>query len=332
MAELKNCVLRSACLRMSLLMIRTQGAYLRRRGGRFQVTCRDQELQSVPATAVDAVLLFGAVQVTTQACRALLERGVPLILLSRTGRFLGWQQPGKPKHPEIRLLQYELLRHAERRLIFAHWLVKEKIKNSRRMLRDWKQYGWLDDAEAERAGLNKILRRCQLVEDLHVLRGMEGAAARLYFDALGRSLPPTVPNWTGRNRRPPRDPANALLSLTYMLVFAELLPCCHALGLDPQLGALHGIDGDRPSLALDLLEPLRAGVCDRFVLRQLQRENFTGEDFMISPEKGCRLRPDAFRRFLTAYSRMREKRQLTRLCYQAGLDFRNWLMGETLPA
>ncbi len=115
--------------------------------------------------------------------------------------------------------------------------------------------------------------------------GLEGSAAAAWYDHLKTHLPDTW-NFTGRNRRPPRDPLNALLSLSYTLVANELRRAVHAHGLDPALGFLHQPYPGRESLVLDLLEPLRASA-DAFALHCLQQ--LTPEQFSYDPQQGCRL-------------------------------------------
>ncbi|MEM7395771.1 MAG: CRISPR-associated endonuclease Cas1, partial [Verrucomicrobiota bacterium] len=95
----------------------------------------------------------------------------------------------------------------------------------------------------------------------------------------------------------------AMLSLTYMLTLGHAVGACHEAGLDPAIGFLHEPAWSRPGLALDLLEPFRASVCDRFVMQALQREKVRPDDFTTDPENGCRFRPDAFRRFIQDFAR-----------------------------
>ena len=119
------------------------------------------------------------------------------------------------------------------------------------------------------------------------------------------AIPPPF-EWRGRNRRPPRDPVNALLSLTYMMALSEVVTSCYAHGLDPFVGFLHQLDYSRPSLALDLLEPLRAPMCAHFVLRLFQEEIFVPEDFSLSDTNGCRLSSSALQIYLERFNRVRE--------------------------
>jgi CRISPR-associated protein Cas1 len=129
---------------------------------------------------------------------------------------------------------------------------------------------------------------------------MEGGAAAGYFQALTAAVPADL-GFDGRNRRPPRDPVNALLSFGYVLVGNELQALLDAMGFDPYLGFYHQIDYGRPSLALDLLEEFRAPVVDRLVAKLFNRKIFQAKDFTVEPEHGARLHREALKRFFPLY-------------------------------
>lgn len=283
---------------MSVLYITTQGAYLRSQAGRYVVTHQDQEITAVPEVAVEGVVLMGNIQVSTHATQTLLDAGIPLIYLTRNGRFRGLLQPGYPRNAAVRLAQYEAALDADFALAVARRLIDAKIQGEIDVLRKWRRNGWLvgDDPVDDLTDLRRTLDDRVVLSDLV---GLEAAAARRYFQGLGAALPPPFV-WEGRHRRPPTDPVNALLSLTYMMVVGEAISACYAAALDPLIGFLHQLDYGRPSLALDLIEPLRAGGCDHLVMRLLQAETLTADDF-VHGDNGCRLSEDAMRRYLTHY-------------------------------
>lgn len=280
---------------MSTLYIGTQGSVLRSNAGRFVVSKGEAVLQEIPEAALDAVMLLGYVQVTTQAAHHLMERGVPLLYLSRTGIFRGMLQPGFPKNVFRRMAQYDASLHPDFALEIARAMVLSKIRSEAATHRKWARNGWIEDDDA--SDWSRMMDAAMAADSHEALLGAEAAAAAFYFDAFGGCVPPPF-WWDGRNRFPPRDPVNALLSLTYMLAVGEAVSVCYATGLDPFVGFLHALDYGRPSLALDLIEPLRAPVCDHLVMRALQRESFSPDDFELQTESGCRLHPDALRRYL----------------------------------
>ncbi len=281
---------------MSVIYVTTQGAYVKKRAGRVVVCRGEEELASVPESAVDAVVLFGHVQVTTQTVHLLLSQGTPLVYLSRGGSFRGILQPGMPKNPFVRLAQYEASLDAEFACEMARQLVDSKLAAQELVLRKWKRNEWMEDEDVL-CGLSDHREDLLRAHDVPSIMGVEAAAARAYFEGLARALPPGFV-WNGRNRRPPRDPVNALLSLSYMLLVGQAVSACHAAGLDPFIGFLHALDYGRPSLALDLIEPLRAPYADHLVIRLLQGDHFTPDDFTLSEEEGCRLNPESFRVFI----------------------------------
>src|SRR6185436_506705 len=176
-----------------------------------------------------------------------------------------------------RMKQYELVSDKERCLDLARRLVAAKIGNSAGLLRRYRinhpESVPLEpiqelELQAERAGT---------VASLDELLGVEGSAAARYFSTLGGLVPREI-GFTGRNRRPPRDPLNALLSFGYVLVGNELQSLLDGMGFDPYMGFYHQLDYGRPSLALDLLEELRAPLIDRFSLGLLTRRRLTPDD------------------------------------------------------
>lgn len=289
---------------MSTLFITTQGAYLRKRAGQFVVTNRDQELTSIPEAMLECVVLLGAAQVSTQAMTALLDQGIPLIYLARSGHFRGLLQPGLPRNVERRLVQYECSHDPSFSIPAARALVSAKINGSAFTLRRWKKYGWGNSAQAL-AGLVSCRSRLEACVRLEEVLAVEAQAAKLHFSGLAEALPPGF-RWEGRNRQPPRDPVNALLSLSYMLVVGFAAAAAYAGGLDPFVGFLHQLEYGRPSFALDLLEPLRAAWCDHAVIKALQAEELGPEDFETTTADGCRLTTNGFNRYIHLFQKQND--------------------------
>jgi len=135
-------------------------------------------------------------------------------------------------------------------------------------------------APAALAGLRHLIERVADVDDLNVLRGIEGQGAKLYFEGFGAAILNPVFSFKGRNRRPPKDPVNACLSFGYTLLLTRVESAVRRAGLDPYLGALHDPGRGKPSLCLDLMEVFRPAVVDRLVLRLLNRRQLTPDDFI----------------------------------------------------
>ena len=165
----------------------------------------------------------------------------------------------------------------------------------------------LDDIDAILIQLQKLRWKASKAKSLDSLRGYEGIGASLYFRGLSRFFPDTMP-FTRRSRRPPRDAANALLSWTYTMVNVELKSALTVAGLDPCIGALHTVGYGRPSLALDLLEPLRPALCDLFVLRLAKLRIITEADFQKNEDEGgVTLRSEAMKKFFVHYEKRMQR-------------------------
>ncbi len=186
----------------------------------------------------------------------------------------------------------------------ARILVGAKIANSSRVLETFGSHEETRDPAAAEAvaELEKARLAATSASDLETLNGVEGAAARLYFDALMRRNKSPF-NWPGRIKHPATDPINSLLSFVYTLVGNELAGLVESLGLDSYLGSLHQLDYGRRSLALDLLELFRAPLADRLVLTMCNRNQFSQADFEVVEAGALHLRPESAKRFFTEYER-----------------------------
>ena len=283
---------------MKILYATKAGSYVRRSGGRIVVTHKDEELAAVPLATLESVVLFGPVQISTQAMQTLLSEGISLVMLSQGGRFLGSLHSGLPKNVFVRLAQQEAASHVELAVNNAREVVTAKTWSQKRALVRWRQNHWLSADMADFTACIPLLNAAQTVNEMQLA---EARLAKAYYGYFGQALPPSF-EWKGRSRRPPRDPANALLSLTYMCLVSEAVAACYAVGLDPFVGFLHQLEYGRPSLALDLIEPLRPAWCDHLVLKLLQREEFSPTDFDFGKTTGCRLQGDGAKRFFQHFA------------------------------
>jgi CRISP-associated protein Cas1 len=253
-----------------------------------------------PLEQLRAVYLYGAIQVTAQALHAMMERSVSVAHFSPAGRFLGVAAGLPTSGTDARRGQYRLFEQPSARLELTREVVRSKISNQRTLL--------MRNGDAPREILDRMasLRDASTeASDLDTVRGMEGAAAAAYFGCFGSMLHDAEMDgwdWEGRNRRPPRDPVNALLSLGYSVLASELLGICHVVGLDPYLGFFHQPRYGRPALALDLMEEFRPLIADSVAISLLNRKELTRTDFVQSA-KGTFLKDSGRRSFWQAWSR-----------------------------
>lgn len=287
---------------MPVLYVTEQRSIIRKTSDRLVVEKDGTILMEVPCLKLDTILIFGNVQVTTQALVEMLDHGIELAILSKSGQLRGQITPPKARNIPLRMRQYELSRSERFCLQFAREVVTAKIESSAAVLRRFR----MNHPEAvSLAGIEDVERHApaaRKVAAIDSLRGIEGTAAARYFESLAGMVPPAFA-FDGRNRRPPRDPVNALLSFGYVLVGNELQALLDAMGFDPYLGFYHQIDYGRPSLALDLLEEFRAALVDRFSAGLLNLGIFRPEDFMETPEKGVILRREAMKTYFACYEK-----------------------------
>lgn len=198
--------------------------------------------------------------------------------------------------------QYELERSEDFCLRLARSFVQGKVRNSVAVLRRFRTNNSKALPQSAIDGLAEKLERIASCPSLDALRGFEGSAASAYFDALEAMVPSGL-GFEGRQRRPPRDPVNALLSFGYVLVGNELQSLLDGIGFDPFIGFLHRLDYGRPSLALDLLEEFRPALVDRFTTKLLNRGILGRKDFFSTPEGGLNLGREGKHRYFVEYEK-----------------------------
>lgn len=252
---------------------------------------------------IDTVLLFGNVQVSTQALTELLEHGIELALLSLDGRLRGQLTPPLPKNVDLRVGQSIKAADTDFTLKQAREIVTAKIANSLEVLKqaDWRSVE--PSLAAPRRRLEDAAGEARAAGSLEQLNGVEGAAAHAYFEVFPILMKDNPGLFNGRSRRPPRDPVNAILSLGYTLLASRLQALLDAHGFDPYIGWLHQQVYGRPSLALDLLEPYRAPYVDRFAVKVFNLKIFAADDFTLEAHEGCRFTPPALKRFFAEWEK-----------------------------
>jgi CRISPR-associated protein Cas1 len=287
---------------MPVLYVTEQRSIIRKTSDRLVVEKQGEVLMEVPCLKLDTVLIFGNVQVTTQALVEMLDHGIELAILSTSGQLRGQLTPPKAKNIPLRMRQYEVSRSERFCLQFAREVVAAKVASSGAVLRGFRKNHADRIPLAGIRELESMVPAVQTAGSLDSLRGLEGTAAARYFRALAGAVPPAF-SFDHRRRRPPRDPMNALLSFGYVLIGNELQALLDAMGFDPYLGFFHQVDYGRPSLALDLLEEYRAALVDRFSARLLNLDVLQQESFTSDPERGVFLRKEALRRYFVEYEK-----------------------------
>jgi CRISPR-associated protein Cas1 len=260
------------------LYIKDQGTTLGKSGDELTVKSRQELLQRVKLIDTSQVSVFGNVQITAQALRELAVAGIPLCHFSYGGWFHAVTIGMVHKNVELRMAQFAAAADPGRSLALARQFVLGKIKNCRTLLRRH-----LEENQGREVldQLTALMRKAEATTDAASLLGMEGMAAKEYFAGFARLLHGGEEfNIEGRNRRPPRDPVNALLSFVYALLVKEWTLSLYAVGFDPLLGFYHRPRYGRPSLALDLTEEFRPLVADSTVLTLVNNGEVTPSSFV----------------------------------------------------
>jgi len=292
----------------AILYLQEPGSSVGKRSEHLEVRKDGRVLQKVPIAAVRQVVVFGNVQVSTQALECLATNQVRVVYLSTYGRFLAALEPAPTKNAMLRADQYRVFNDPARAMCLARAVVKAKVANQRtllmRNLRSTAAGDTTGSDEPAARDMAELLGRLDRVVDPAVLLGTEGQAAALYFSQFSRMFKNQLPgrefDFNGRNRRPPRDPVNALLSLGYSLLSKDCFSAVCTVGFDPYQGFFHRGRHGRPSLALDLMEEFRAILVDSVVLGMINNRMLTPGDFLTWGE-ACQLTEDGRRQFFGAY-------------------------------
>jgi len=322
---------------MATLYITEQGAILTKTDGRLLIRKGHKILQDLPAVHVDRIVLFGNVHLTTPAVTFALKEGIDVVFLSSHGTYRGRLQSGWAKDAKLRKLQYQAFLAPDRRLSLAKRFVIGKLHNMLALCRRQEKRKEVDLITNNIKQMARITQKAMEASDLPTLRGYEGAATSLFYKLFGVFLKQEL-NFRGRNKRPPRDPINALLSLGYTLLYNSLFSSINIVGLDPYLGFFHEIKRGHAALVSDLMEEWRPIIVDSLVLNVINHGELQREDFHINPDSVL-LTKRGLKHFLQRYdnrleTRIRHPRLRQRVTYRQciALQVRNLSDALTNPA
>jgi CRISPR-associated protein Cas1 len=290
------------------LYLNTQGLRVGKSGFVLKLQEKEKVVQEVRINEICQLNLMGNIQLSTQAVQALCEQEVPIAYFSMGGWFYGVTHGLGVKNIYLRREQFRLADVPGFCLRLARALVAGKIRNQRTML----QRNHVEPPASALAFLKNMQRDAEQAAAVDELLGIEGSAARVYFQhfpgmikldepaASSRASSEFTFDFKQRNRRPPRDPVNALLSLAYSVLAKDLTIVCHTVGFDPFLGFYHQPRFGRASLALDLMEPSRPLIADSAVLSAINTRMVTLRDF-VSAGNSVALKPEGRKAFFRAY-------------------------------
>ena len=298
---------------LNTLYVNTPGSYLRLDNATLRVDVERETRLRVPLHHLQSVVCFGPVGLSAPLMHRLADEAIGLVLMDDNGRFKARLEGATAGNVLLRRAQHLRAMDPAFALDTARAFVAGKIKNTRQVLQRGARESKLPDEAARLTrgadDLAASLRALPAVPDLDTLRGVEGEAARQYFGCLSLLVRADArPHFAmdGRNRRPPRDRINALLSFLYAMWMNDCRSAIEAAGLDPQVGFLHALRPGRAALALDLMEEFRP-YADRLALSLVNREQLNAESFVLREGGAVALTPEARKAVVVAYQQRKQE-------------------------
>lgn len=286
------------------LVVISQKGYVSKRGDTI-IAMEDGEVKaSFPVHGLEGIRIYGCAQLSTQVMQFCMREGVDVSFFTSAGRYIGHLETLGISGLDSRHGQYRIAENEKLSLKIARRIISAKIANQRTFL----QRNAKGDVKEEIKALRWLRQQTGKAHSREELMGIEGRAAALYFQSFAKMIVPQEfkTSFEGRNRRPPKDPVNCLLSLGYSTLASELTGICHGVGLDPACGFFHAPRYGRPALALDIMEEFRPLIVDSVVLSLLNRGAIDMSDFDMMTN-GCSLRKTGHQAFWAAYGRRMEE-------------------------
>ena len=285
---------------MSVIYVKEQGSMIRKSGERIEIIKQNKKLLSFPIWNIDGISIVGNVQISTQALIYLMENGVDVSIFSYSGRYIGQAMADSSKNIFLRFAQYDIYQDKDSRMKMARIIISNKINNQICVI---KKYHYKDGftCEDEIKKMERLKTKLDKCEDTNEILGVEGMCSNLYFTCFAHMIDCNF-TFERRNRRPPRDPINVILSLAYTFLTKEVCSALEAESFEVYLGFVHGIRYGRKSLALDIVEEFRQPVVDRFVVQSFNKRMINEYDFDLSEDQGV-LNEDGFRKFCQEYEK-----------------------------
>ncbi|MEA5536869.1 type I-D CRISPR-associated endonuclease Cas1d [Crocosphaera sp. XPORK-15E] len=325
---------------MGTAYITQEDAFIGKTDERLVVKSDKQKLLDVPLLKVDGVVVLGRATVSPAVITEMLSRHIPLTFLTATGRYLGRLEPEVTKNIFVRKAQWQAAGESPKAIHLVQAFVRGKLKNYRNsLMRRQRNFEHLDLTKSITT-IEHTISPIEQTSTINSLRGLEGAGSAAYFGCLNQLITNKNFQFTHRNRRPPTDPVNALLSLGYALLRHDIQSAVNIVGFDPYLGYLHVERYGRPSLALDLMEEFRPLVVDSVVLNAINHELLKPDDFTQEAiSNAVSLNKDGLKTFLRLYEQKKQSKfkhpVFQRQCtYQESFEWQarlmaKYLMGET---
>ena len=298
---------------LNTLYVTTPESYLSKDGHNVVVSVKQREEFRIPIHNIEQIVTFGYMGASPGLMKLCADSGVSLTFLSPQGRYRSRLQGPTRGNVLLRKAQYKYSDDHYYALHLAKLFVGGKIQNYRNILRRFIRDNGNDKAiEIAAANLVRCKTKVLNVDNIESVRGVEGEAANYYFSVFSHLLLSQKQEFIfeGRNRRPPKDAINAMLSFVYTLICNDMTAALETIGLDPYVGFMHTLRPGRASLALDMMEELRAYLGDRLVLSLINRKQITIKEFLQQGDEGI-VMTDNGRKIIISAWQNRKKEQIT---------------------
>lgn len=298
---------------LNTLYITSPDAFIRKEGMTFVVEVDNKKALQAPVHTIENIVCFGFKSVTPALMAFCAENNIGVSYLSMSGKFLARVYGEQRGNVLLRKTQYAISDSEEKSAKIARLIVAAKITNSRnllqRHLRNHSETQGHSDIAKKVSSLAQTVKMVENSHSLDSLRGYEGEAASDYFSCFDSLITAQKEDFifNGRNRRPPLDRVNAILSFLYMLLVNDIRSALETTGLDPQVGFLHRLRPGRPSLALDIMEELRAYIADRVILNLINLKQINSSDFETRETGEIRIKDRARKEIIIAYQKRKDE-------------------------
>lgn len=295
---------------LNTLYITTPEAYLSKDGLNVVVSVDKEERFRIPIMNVESIVTFGYMGASPGLMKLCMDNNVALSFMTPQGRFICRVQGPVKGNVLLRKKQYSLSEDENVALHLAKLFILGKVFNTRSILQRYIRDNGADE-EVERVvkQLEWRKKRIMQAENMDILRGEEGHAANAYFDVFSHLILHQKDDFpfNGRNRRPPKDEVNAMLSFVYTLIANDVAAALESVGLDPYVGFMHTLRPGRTSLALDMMEEMRAYLGDRLVLSMINRRQITKKDFIRQGDESFVMTDNCRKELLTTWQKRKKE-------------------------
>ncbi len=295
---------------LNTLYITSDDAYVHKERETFVVEVDNKKVFQAPVHSIENIVCFGFKALSPALMAFCAENNVGISYLSENGKFLARVCGAQTGNVLLRKAQYAMADDELQALSIARPIIAAKVANYRNLLlRHQRNHpeDYSDTADSVASVMGDRLSDIRHAETLDGLRGIEGECAAMYFGVLSSLINNKDFEFKARSKRPPLDPANAILSFLYAILANDVRSALETTGLDPQVGFLHGLRSGRPSLALDIMEEFRAYLGDRIMLNLLNLKQVRKEDFEIRESGEVRMSDGARRTVLEAYQKRKQE-------------------------